>query len=256
MLKRTKLIYSLNLITLGVFLTLPACNRSYHPQQVQANALLLDDSTGEDSLALNYIAPYKDSLDAQMDQVIGFSAHKMRKGIPESCLTNFIADLILKESQSLADNLPNQIPRADIALINHKGLRTILEEGAITLRNIFQLMPFENEIVLITLNKSQTIDLLNYIASIGGDGTSGVRFTIKNDKAHHITVNDKSLHKDTYVVATSDYLAKGGDNYFIFKEGITTHTHIKLRDMIIDHIKKLQSNNLKANSQLDNRIKL
>lgn len=230
-------------------------NSSYQSQKVESQTIYLDDSFKEDQSVVDFIAPIKDSIDIQMNQIIGHAARTLDKNLPEGLLTNFVSDLILEESRAVCQNNDKKLPQPDMALMNHKGLRTIIEEGPVTVNNIFQLMPFENEIVLVTLNREQTIEFLDYIASEGGDGIAGATFTIKNGKASNIKINGQTLSRENYVVATSDYLSKGGDHYDVFKKGTVTETKVKLRDMIIDHIKKLEANNQKIDAKLDNRIK-
>ncbi len=255
MIKRNNRIYkAIGLLNLTILLVVSACNRPYQAKQTISQALFLNDSIQEDQTTLQFIAPYKDSLDAKMNQIIGYSAKRMERGTPESLLTNFVSDLILTECQKIADT--SNLPVADMALINHKGLRSVLNEGPVTLNSIYQLMPFENEIVLISLNKDQTIEFLNFIASNGGDGIAGATFSISEGQAQNITINNQPLNKESYTIATSDYIAKGGDRYFVFKKGTMTLTNVKLRDMIIDHIRQLQANNLKIDAQLDKRIRL
>ena len=60
----------------------------------------------------------------------------------------------------------------------------------------------------------------------------------------------------TYKIATSDYLAGGGDKYYFFKDPVKTETlNYKLRDAIIDYMieENRKGNSLKVN--IDGRIK-
>ncbi|MBS2099027.1 5'-nucleotidase C-terminal domain-containing protein [Carboxylicivirga linearis] len=242
------------LFSLLLIFTLGCNNGSYQTKETNSTTIFIDSSYKGKNSVVDYITPYKDSIDAQMYQVIGHAARTLDKDLPEGLLTNFISDLILDETRLISSEKNLLTP--DMALMNHKGLRTIIEEGPITVNKIFQLMPFENEVVLVKLTKDQTLEFLNYVASQGGDGVAGASFTIKDEKATGIKINGKPFNKEYYVVATSDYLSKGGDHYDVFKKGTIIETKVKLRDMIINHIKKLEANNEKANSQLDNRIKL
>ena len=71
-------------------------------------------------------------------------------------------------------------------------------------------MPFENELVILELNKNDYIELLNYIAFRGGEPFSGIKITInKNSEitSHSWPVKFESGEK--LKVLTSDYLANG-----------------------------------------------
>ena len=56
-----------------------------------------------------------------------------------------------------------------------------------------------------------------------------------------IEINNQSLNDNQiYYVATSDYLANGGDNMTFFKESkIKFDIEYKLRNMLIDYFKKV-----------------
>lgn len=240
-------------LILSASIYLYSCN-NYQVNNSSSQVHFISDSLTTVPGIDNYIAPYKDSLQREMNKVIGHCERQLSKGMPESLLTNFTADLILSYTNSFCSSKAD-FPSADIAIINHKGLRTVLEKGDITVNNIFNLMPFENEIILVTLNQKQIIELFDFMASVGGDGLSGASFVISNDKAVNIKINNQELVEKEYIVATSDYLANGGDHFTIFKESDSKYnTKLKVRDVIINHITELHSNNITINSQLDNRI--
>ena len=52
----------------------------------------------------------------------------------------------------------------DFVLLNHGGIRSSLPSGNLSRRTAYNLMPFENSIVLIELTTSGVQDLLNYLA--------------------------------------------------------------------------------------------
>lgn len=243
-------------LSILVVTTLTGChNTTLQKQNEVGKSIYLDNTYNESAEIKAYIQPFKDSLDKEMKQIIGHAKQRLNKGMPESLLTNFTADLLLEESIKTAKSESLEVP--DIAIINHKGLRTIIDEGPITVEKIYQLMPFENKLVLVTLSKDQLVELFNYMASVGGDGLSGATFTIKDGKAQNIKVNGKALTKANYIIATNDYLAKGGDKFTIFTKALSQkETHAKLRDLIIDHIKTLEQNNQMVDAKLDNRITL
>ncbi len=237
-----------------IVLIIHSCAYSdYQVKETTSSVIQLEETHTSLSIIDNYIEPYKDSLDAKMNKVIGQSAQKLTNGIPESLLSNFTSDLVLSESKTYCKT--NELPLPDVAIINHRGLRAIIDQGPITINNIYRLMPFENEIVLLSLNKTQLIELFNYMSTIGGDGMAGASFEILDKQAKNIKVNNVPLNKEKYIVATSDYIANGGDNYNIFKEAESrTGTGIKLRDVIIEHIDGLNEKNILIDSKLDNRI--
>ena len=66
--------------------------------------------------------------------------------------------------------------------MNNGGLRTTLAKGKITRGDIYKVMPFENELVILELNKTDFIGLLHYITASGGEPFSGINPLGKNLK--------------------------------------------------------------------------
>ena len=121
---------------------------------------------------------------------------------------------------------------------------------------MYELMPFENELVVLTLSGTQTRQLLNYIAKNDGMPVSGMSLGIKNKAPGSVTIGKNGFQDGKeYRVVTSDYLAAGGDKMNFFSQPKATDSlHYKLRDAIIDHLIALNKSGKKAGSQLDGRV--
>ncbi len=207
-----------------------------------------------DSVALEMIMPYKTEMEQQMNVVLAYSEKTMIKQQPEGILNNFVADLMLKKSTELYKAFDTA--RIDICLFNYGGLRNPISKGAITLENVYQLMPFENMVSVLTISGSSTKKMFDYIAKKNGMPLSGARVGIKNDKPVDILINGYAIDTNrNYKVVTSDYLADGGDNMDFFKNPVAkTSLGIKLRDMIIVYLKEETAMGRTINVNLDKRI--
>lgn len=205
-----------------------------------------------DSQIVKIILPYKTPLDAKMNEVIGFAPEALVKKMPECNLGNFFADALYLRASRL-----NNVDTAHlVAMFNSGGLRTSVPEGEVHVRNMFELMPFENELVLVPLKGSQLVLILNALADKGGAPLSGVRFKIANKKAEDIRVHQMPLDTTIfYTIATSDYLANGGDKFFVVDAPQTfTRTNLLLRDVLIEHCKELYQQKKPVTGILDGRI--
>src|SRR5688572_22906602 len=100
----------------------------------------------DDSTINAIILPYKEKVDADMNKVIGYSEVAMPKlrDQPETLLGNFVADCAFETAQSLDKEV-------DFCVLNNGGLRSSLPMGDITIRNVYELMPFDNEIVVVSM---------------------------------------------------------------------------------------------------------
>ncbi|WP_439184372.1 5'-nucleotidase C-terminal domain-containing protein [Carboxylicivirga taeanensis] len=236
---------------LGGLLFVLGCNSpGYKSNKIEASYLPTDSLVGQDAAMEATIKPYRDSLKTEMQRVIGEAEQELRGGQPEGLLSNFVADLMLTECELHTTGV-----KPDISIVNVKGLRVPINKGEITVESIYQLMPFENEIVYLTMSPEQIRELFNFMASVDGDGMGGASFGIKDGKAMSIQVGGRPLENRNYIVATSDYLADGGDHFNVFLSAVSREeTGLKLRDAILQHVERLTTDNKLVNSQLDKRI--
>jgi 2',3'-cyclic-nucleotide 2'-phosphodiesterase (5'-nucleotidase family) len=174
----------------------------------------------------------------------------MRSHAPESLLSNFCTDVYRQSASDFTDE------KVDLAIVNLGGLRTTIPSGNITVWKIFELMPFENELVIIWLKGDKLLELLQFFAKVGGEGVSGLRMEIRNGKATNIYIENQPIDiSKTYVIATNDYLAGGNDKMFqlaMYEKRL--NTGIKIRNMLLNYIKMETKNGNKIQSSLDGRI--
>ena len=235
-----------------LIVSISSCKSQYTLQQIEANSISVNEHVAEDSRINELIQPYKDSLSLTMNQVIGYSAIEMSKDFPEGLLGNFVTDLMFEMT---TNQLHKQV---DFAFTNNGGLRTILPKGDISLSKIYELMPFENEIIVLEMDYETLTKLFDYIASGGELAVSGLMLTIKNDTIFEATIGGKEIDKQKiYKVATIDYLANGGSG-MSFLEDISYRdlVGVRLRDMIIDFIKLEQVAGNELSAELQGRIRI
>ena len=201
------------------------------------------------------IKPYRDKVNADMTEVLCLSSEVLYGGRPESPLTNYCADLTLEEANRFCAVKYPKI-KMDVSMINRGGLRIPLPKGEIKTMTMFELMPFENEIVFLKLNGEVMLQFVNHLAARGGEGVSGLRFGIRDDKAFHPEIGGKPLDTaQTYWLVTSDYIANGGDgNEILSKSSERIDTGIKARDMFIQYFKRIGKEGKTVTAKKDGRI--
>ena len=243
-----------NGIYLIILLSLLACQPlKWQVKQATSTKIALNEDVQNlaDTAYVSYLKPFKLQVDAQMNVVIGRAAETMRGHAPESLLSNFSADAYRSSASAFLKS------EVDIAIVNLGGLRTIIPAGDIQLRKVFELMPFENELVILWLKGDKLNDLCQYFAGMGGEGVSGMRFTISNGKAVDITIGGQAIDlQKIYTIATNDYLAGGNDKMVqLANNEKRVNTGIKVRDMLMEYIKNETANGRNIESRLDGRIK-
>lgn len=207
-----------------------------------------------DSVVLRKILPYREKMSGEMNIVLAGSDQALERGTPEGLLGDFVADACLFQFNKLY--YPPDGKTADFLFLNNGGLRKGLPKGNLTKGDIYELMPFENELVVLTLEGSSVKKIFNFIASKDGAPVSGVRFQIRDHEAVNIFVGETPFDSTrVYKVVTSDYLANGGDQYSFLSEAKNRESvGLKVRDAIIQHLYIKGKTEERINLSLDGRI--
>lgn len=234
-----------------------ACNEQPREFIVEGETIQLDSTNVPlpDSIQEGIIQQYKESLEADMDRLLVYSEHVMERGTPEGKLNNFVADLVLDIGQDIYQ--PEDSKPIDFCLLNYGGLRVPLPEGEITYSRVFELLPFENEMVVVTLSGEKALELFQYLATASkGMPVSGIRLTISKNIPQSIQIqgNEFDINKN-YKVLTSDYLAGGGDSMDFFLQPLNYELlGMRVRDAIILHMQKVHAQGKMISAELDERI--
>lgn len=242
-------------LTWAIIILFASCRPSSWVVTEATSTSISIDSTTEayaDKQYLTYLEPFKNKIDKEMNVVIGKAEQTMKGHAPESLLSNFSADVYRKAA---SDKMGSEV---DLAIVNLGGLRTDIPAGEITVRKVFELMPFENELVVLWLRGDKLLDLLHFFASVGGEGISGIRMEIRNGKAANVTINGKAIDAaKLYSIATNDYLAGGNDKMVqlaLYEKRL--NTGLKIRDVLLRHIKDETRRGNAIQSQHDGRISI
>ena len=201
----------------------------------------------------NFIKPYRDNIDKDLNAVLSNAPQTIDKsGEWQTPMGNFLADITFEKSNPIFQSREKK--SIDICLLNHGGIRTIIPKGNVTAKIAFEIMPFENQAVVLALKGEQIQEIANYIvAEKKPHPLSGMVFTIENNNVtKNILIQGKPLEMDKiYYVVTSDYLANGNDNMLFFKKAIQKFIlDYKLRNIIIDYFKENKSIEAKSDIRI------
>ena len=169
-----------------------------------------------------------------MSKLVAVSSTPLKKEKPESKLTNLIADILLESGTEYCKTMNLDI-KPNASYVNYGGLRASLPKGEITVGNIFELMPFENEIVLIKISGESVQKMAERIAARGGEGVAGLILGIRNEKVGTLKIGGIGVNPaNSYWLVTNDYIANGGDQMSMFLNAVERiNTKMKIRDVLI-----------------------
>lgn len=227
-----------------------SCNTTYQSQTLQYATYRINEKQAKDSSVLIFLQPYSDNVNRTMNDVIGVAETSMDKKQPESTLGNFMVDAFLVMAAEKYNT------KVDAAFLNFGGIRlTQLAAGNVTTGKIFELMPFDNLLLLQHLKGNILQQFLDLTAERGGFPLAGITMQIKDKKAVNVKIGGKPLDPNaTYVTANSDFLANGGDNADMLRNIPQITNGYLMRDAIIDYIKKLKSQGKNISAKIENRV--
>ena len=240
------------IITLFVlFFSIESCESEY---LLSGNKIEINNAIEKDNKIVDFINPYKNNVDKQMDSVLAYSPvdYDKKNGVLNTAIGNMMADITLKLSNPVYRARTNK--NIDFVLLNHGGIRSMISKGDITFRTAYKVMPFENSVVVCELKGRDVYELINYlILNRKAHPISGINIVLdKNYNLLDAKINGKSIDENKiYSVATSDYLLNGGDKMTFFeKSDKNIILDYKIRNILIDYFKEVDTVSFK----IDNRF--
>ena len=227
-----------------------SCNTIYQSQSLQYKTYRINDAQQKDSSLLNFLQPYSSTVNKTMNDVIGVAAISLEKKQPEGGLGNFMADAFLIMAAEKYNT------KVDVAFVNSGGVRlNQLPAGNITTGKIFELMPFDNLLILQKVKGDVLQQVLDLAAAKGGWPIAGLTMQLKDKKAINVIVGGKPLDLNaTYTIANSDFIANGGDNADMLRNVPQITNGYLMRDALLDYIKKEKSQGKNINAKIENRV--
>jgi 2',3'-cyclic-nucleotide 2'-phosphodiesterase (5'-nucleotidase family) len=207
---------------------------THHYQWADYNyqIITIDSTITPDSTIAAYLEPYRKHVNEQMDRVIGNSSGVFTKNKPEGTLGNLVADAVRAEASLLMGK------NIDISVITNSSIKYLLPKGNITMRMVYDIMPYNNKLVILKLIGRQIQNMANEIARSGGEPVSGIRMNIKDGKATDILIGRHILNdQQIYTVATNDYMANGGGNIAALWDPVSRYNkQLSIRKVIEEYI--------------------
>ena len=196
------------------------------------NLIVRTDRFNKDAAQTQLIAVYEQLAAPLAKRVVGsIAAPLTRDESPagETPVGQVVADAQLAATRTAADG------GAQIALMNPGGLRANLtagSDGAVRYEDLFAVQPFYNNLVTLTLTGAQVVQVLEQqwlsqprprILQV----SRGFGYIWDNAKANGQRVVPGSVMLDgkaldtaaNYRVTVNSFLADGGDNFPVFKQG-------------------------------------
>lgn len=152
----------------------------------------------------------------------------------ESAMGNLIADSMRAHTGT------------DFAFMNPGGVRADIDAGDITWKEAFTVQPFGNDLVTMTLTGAQIKTLFEQqwgskprILKISGLKVTYNDSLEKGSRIVSLTKADGTpiVADQVYTVTVNNFMADGGDEYHVLKEGKNREVHVTDLDALVEYIK-------------------
>lgn len=159
-------------------------------------------------------------IDAQpsmspVKRVIAYSPEAMVSEYPESALSNWFADNLMRATEKAAGR------KVDISIGNFGGIRVDMPSGDVTVDDIRSMFPFRNDLVYLVLRGSDVRHILDWMAENGFQVLGGVKVAAKDGKIVSAEIDGKPLDDNAlYGVATVSFLLDGGDGLYLARNAV------------------------------------
>ncbi len=255
----------------------------------QITTNLISKYNKEDESVKSKIDSLKAEYNELLKTVIGYTNYDLK-------ITDNAGIRIVRQRETNLGDLISDAYRnllgADIGIQNGGGIRTNIEKGDITLKNVFDVLPFGNNLCLIEASGKEILNALefgaknvtnNYVLKFSEFGgflhVSGLRYTIDTSIKSSVKTNNEGLLESidgeyrvkdvsilidgeyvlmdlnkTYTIATLDYLCinYGDGNTAFANSNILVKEACVDYEALIEYIKTLES--LDNYKDIDNRI--
>ena len=210
--------------------------------RVEGVQININDSIASNDSLDAFVAPYKERIAQEMDSILAYAPNNLSKteGELNTAIGNMMADAVMELSNPVFESRTGK--SIDMVLLNHGGIRSPVNKGKVTTRTAYQIMPFENEVLVAELKGEQIKEIIEFlIKGSTAHPIAGMELHIdSNNEIIKASIQGKPIEDDKiYHVATNDYLYEGGDNMIFFsKARDVTETDYKIRSLLIDYFQK------------------
>lgn len=235
------------LLSCFALIALASCKTPVTYNKIEGKQIAITDTLPSDQKIEDFIKPYRENVNNSLDNVISYAVDTYSKsdGKLNTAIGNLMADALYEQSNPVFKNRSGE--DIDFVLLNHGGIRAIISKGNITTRTAYEVMPFENALVVVKLKGEYVKELLDYVVEAKrAHPISQIKIVMDANgdyKSADIKGKPFDINK-SYNVLTNDYLLNGGDRMDFFTKRDTVYIlDYKIRNAMIDYFTKTDTIN-------------
>ncbi len=170
---------------------------------------------------------------ARVKDVIGYSTNAMSATYPESALSNWFIDLLMRKTAQLSGK------KVHIGITNFGGIRVDMPEGDIILDDMLSMFPFKNQLAYVEHTGKQIRTILEDMAAGRFQVLGGVKVVADGGRLVSVEIDGEPLDDDkTYGLATISFLLGGGDGLVLEQNAlsVTVYEDVQIIDAVLEHV--------------------
>jgi 2',3'-cyclic-nucleotide 2'-phosphodiesterase (5'-nucleotidase family) len=210
----------------------------------RASESLIDASIPDDAALDKMLEPYRAKV-RELDTVIGKLEGALIKGrVVGGSMGNFVTDAVREQAGAKLGKRPA------LAILNRDGLRkNTIAAGDLRVRDIFEILPFENELVAVDMTGAQLRRLLETLMGNADLAESGARVKYQTSETRKFEAVSLQIigptgaleeidPSRTYTIVTVDFVMTRGGAYDFLKEIKEARPlGLKIRDAVTADVK-------------------
>lgn len=222
-----------------LFVLVSCKQNEYTLTKIEGQQIEINESISGDVVFDSLLNPFREHVENQLSEVLAYNVRDMNRtdGPLNSSIGNMMADAVMELANPVFQTQTGK--KIDFVLLNFGGIRATMGQGIVNRRTAFEIMPFENEVVVLELSPEKIQELLTYLKTeLIAHPVSGIEIRLdKDNEISKLKIQGNPLDPNkSYFVATSDYLKNGGDRMYFFEDAFSeTLLNYKLRNLFIDY---------------------
>ena len=169
---------------------------------------------------------------ARVKEVVAHSTREMSKGYPESELSNWFVDIMIRKAEALSGS------KVHMGIVNFRGIRADMPEGDVILDDLFSMFPFKNQITYVEHKGSTIRSILENMAAGRFQVLGGVRVVAQDGRLVSVEIDGQPLEDDkVYGLATVNFLLYGGDGLKLAEDAVNLVKYdVDVIDAVLEHV--------------------
>lgn len=170
---------------------------------------------------------------ARVKDVIGYSAQAMTTSYPESALSNWFIDILIRKTEELSGK------KVHIGITNFGGIRVDMPQGEIILDDMLSMFPFKNYLAYVEHTGKEIRAVLESMAEGRFQVLGGVKVVADGGKLVSVEIDGEPLDDEkVYGMATISFLLNGGDGLALQNNAlsVTVFEDVPIIDAVLEHV--------------------